>query len=55
MRQVTNDYKAGKGFCFGTISDIGEEVSNFAPDYGRPGVDESVVALGDLVKHLNFK
>lgn len=54
MRQVMKDYKAGKTESYGTISKVENTVTDYAPEYGRPGVEESVISFGDVVKHLKF-
>lgn len=54
MRKVAKDYKDEKSVSYGTITKLEDKVIDYAPEYGRPGLKESVIALEDRVKHLKI-
>jgi len=54
MRTISSEYKKQETVLYGKIKILDELVFDFVPEYGRPGSDESVVALADCVKHFKI-
>lgn len=54
MRHVKADYNKEEHSSYGRLTPVESYVLDYAPDYGR-SIDESVIALGDSVRHLKFE
>lgn len=54
MRIIAKEYEKGTTTCYGNVKSLNKSVYAFIPEYGRPGTDESVISLGDKIKHLKI-
>lgn len=54
LRKLSLAYKQNEVSYYGRITSLKDNVIDFAPEMGRPQMDESVVVLADCVRHIKF-
>lgn len=54
LRKLKTSYLKGTVEEYGTINPVDDIVTDHSPELGRPGADESVIALAETIKHLKL-